>query len=65
MFLYRRAADAPPQTASNILLRQLYDRIIPKDHLLRKIDKAVDFSFVADVVKDKYTSDFGRPAEDP
>ena len=43
----------------------LYDRIVPADHLLRKINKVVDFSFVHDIVKDRYTLDFGRPAEDP
>jgi transposase len=43
----------------------LYDKIIPADHLLRKINQVVDFSFVNDLVKDKYTPDFGRPAEDP
>lgn len=42
-----------------------YDRIVPKDHLLRKINAVVDFSFVHDLVKDRYTPDFGRPAEDP
>jgi transposase len=43
----------------------LYDRIVPNDHLLRKINKAVDFSFIKDLVQDKYTPNFGRPAEDP
>jgi transposase len=43
----------------------LYDRIVPPDHLLRKINAVVDFSFVHDLVKDRYTPDFGRPAEDP
>ncbi len=43
----------------------LYDRIIPADHLLRKINQAVDFSFAWDLLKDRYTPDFGRPAEDP
>jgi hypothetical protein len=43
----------------------LYDRIVPQDHLLRKINAVVDFSFVNDLVKDRYTPDFGRPAEDP
>ena len=43
----------------------LYDRIVPVDHLLRKINQVVDFSFVNDLVKDSYTPDFGRPAEDP
>jgi transposase len=43
----------------------LYDRIVPIDHLLRKINQVVDFSFVKELVKDRYTPDFGRPAEDP
>jgi transposase len=43
----------------------LYDRIVPKDHLLRRINTVVDFSFVNELLKDRYTPDFGRPAEDP
>ena len=43
----------------------LYDKIVPSDHLLRKINQVVDFSFVNDMVKERYTPDFGRPAEDP
>ena len=38
---------------------------IPKDHILRKIDEAVDFSFVNDLLKDSYCEDFGRPAKEP
>jgi transposase len=43
----------------------LYDRIIPEDHLLRRINQVVDFSFVHELVQDRYTPHFGRPAEDP
>jgi transposase len=43
----------------------LYDKIVPPDHLLRKINQVVDLSFVHDLVRDRYTPDFGRPAEDP
>ena len=43
----------------------LYDKIVPVDHLLRRINQVVDFSFVNELVKDRYTPDFGRPAEDP
>lgn len=53
----------PPQ--SSFYGSYLYDRIIPQDHLLRKINQVVDFSFVHDLVRDRYTPDFGRPAEDP
>lgn len=41
------------------------DELVPKDHLLRKIDKAIDFSFIHDKVKDLYCADNGRPAVDP
>ena len=42
----------------------LYDKI-PKNHILKKIDEAVDFSFVNDLLKDSYCEDFGRPAKEP
>ena len=43
----------------------LYDRIVPIDHLLRKINQVVDFSFTGQILKDRYNPDIGRPAEDP
>jgi len=55
----------PPQTSFFMSGSYLYDRIVPQDHLLRKINQVVDFSFVHDLVKDRYTPDFSRPAEDP
>jgi transposase len=43
----------------------LYDRIVPGDHLLRKINQVVDFSFVREILEDSYNAEIGRPAEDP
>ncbi len=43
----------------------LYDRIVPIDHLLRKINQVVDFSFANEILKDRYNPAIGRPAEDP
>jgi transposase len=43
----------------------LYDRIVPVDHLLRKINQVVDFSFTKQLFKDRYNPNIGRPAEDP
>ena len=43
----------------------LYDRIVPIDHLLRKINQVVDFSFARQLFEDRYHPDIGRPAEDP
>jgi transposase len=43
----------------------LYDRIVPIDHLLRKINQVVDFSFTEQILQDRYHPDIGRPAENP
>lgn len=39
--------------------------MVPKDHVLRAINKAIDFSFIYDLVRDKYCLDNGRPSIDP
>lgn len=39
--------------------------LVPDDHILRKIDRYVDFSFIYDLVEDKYSFDTGRPSIDP
>jgi transposase len=38
--------------------------LVPQDHLLRKVEKSVKFSFIYEKVKDLY-SDKGRPGLDP
>jgi IS5 family transposase len=43
----------------------LYDRIVPVDHLLRKINQVVDFSFAGQILNDRYHPHIGRPAEAP
>jgi transposase len=44
---------------------RLYDRILPKTHLLRRLNDLVDFGFVVDELRDKYCPDNGRDSEDP
>jgi transposase len=39
--------------------------LVPDDHLLRKIDRVVDFNFIRERVKHPYCADNGRPALDP
>lgn len=39
--------------------------LVPEDHLLRLIDKAIDWNFIYDLVEDKYCHDNGRPSMDP
>jgi len=45
--------------------RNLYDIIVPKDNLLRKIKENIDFSFVNPMMKEQYCEKFGRPAAEP
>ncbi len=41
------------------------DDLVPQDHLLRIIDKAIDWNFIYDLVKEKYSTETGRPSIDP
>jgi len=41
------------------------EELVPKDHLLRKIDRVIDFEFIREKVKGLYCADNGRPAIDP
>ena len=41
------------------------DGLVPKDHLLRKIDQAVDFNRLYEMVEPLYCEDNGRPSIDP
>ncbi|MEP6566567.1 MAG: IS1182 family transposase [Mesorhizobium sp.] len=53
---------APEQTALEIVT---LDGLVPKDHLLRKIEAVIDFSFIHPLVEGLYCPDNGRPALDP
>jgi transposase len=39
--------------------------MVPEDHLLRDIERAIDLDFIYDLVEDKYSPNFGRPRIDP
>ncbi len=41
------------------------EEFVPQDHLLRKIDSAVDFTRIYDFVSDLYCHNNGRPSIDP
>jgi transposase len=53
---------APEQTALEMVT---LDQLVPADHLLRKIDRAIDFSFIHDLTAPLYCADNGRPPLDP
>ena len=44
--------------------RELYDILISEDNFWRQLNDMIDFSFVYDLLKDKYSSTNGRTAED-
>ena len=41
------------------------DMLVPQDHLLRKIDAAVDFNYIYELVEGLYSEDNGRASCDP
>jgi transposase len=43
----------------------LLDDLVPENHLLRKIDTYIDFSFILEKVRPYYSEDNGRPSLDP
>lgn len=43
----------------------LYERIIPKDHFLRRLNELVDFGKVNELTKDLYSTKMGRPCHEP
>ena len=43
----------------------MIDELVPADHLLRKINKYIDFSFINEICKPCYCADNGRPAIEP
>lgn len=41
------------------------DDLVPKDHILRLVEDAIDWGFIYDLVEEKYSPDQGRPSMDP
>jgi transposase len=41
------------------------EELVPADHFYRHLDRALDLSFVRDLVRDRYAVGLGRPSVDP
>ena len=41
------------------------ERLVPSDHLLRKVEAAIDFRFIRDLIEGFYCLDNGRPPIPP
>jgi transposase len=55
----------PPEAQQQELEMVSIESLVPSGHLLRQIDRAVDFSFIRERVKHLYCADNGRPALEP
>ncbi len=44
---------------------EYHKHLVPENHMLRLIDKAIDWRFIYDLVEDKYSKEIGRPSMDP
>jgi transposase len=41
------------------------DQLVPEEHLVRKLENAIDWNFIYELVESKYCMDNGRPSLDP
>lgn len=48
----------------DIFNNMIFEKLVPKNHLLVKIDSIIDFSIIYDTVKDKYSS-MGGESKNP
>ena len=52
------------RTQKSFFDTQIYDRLIPQDHFLVKLNNIIDFSFIEEECS-KYYSQLGRKGESP
>lgn len=43
----------------------ILEQLVPKNHLLRRIDESIDFSFIRKLCEPLYSATTGRPAIEP
>ena len=53
------------KSKQNKLEMVILEELVPQEHLLRKIDAAIDFSFINKLCKPYYSENNGRPAIEP
>ena len=41
------------------------DQLVPEEHIVRKIENAINWSFIYEMVEDSYSEEQGRPSLDP
>jgi transposase len=43
----------------------VFEKLVPQDHYLRQLKQIIDFEPLRDKVRDCYSAEMGRSAEDP
>lgn len=64
LFLFKKDNERVLSIQSELKLVSV-ETLVPKDHLLRRIDQIIDFSFIYEKVRLLYCVDNGRPPIDP
>ena len=64
-FSVKTAMLKEPTPRQHTLEMVILEDLVPADHLLRKIDKYIDFEFIRNQVRHLYCDNNGRPAVDP
>lgn len=64
-FLVMTTMLKEPAPRQHTLEMVILEDLVPADHLLRKIDKYINFEFIRDQVRHLYCDNNGRPAVDP
>lgn len=54
-----------PQPKQHALEMVTLEELVPQDHLLRLIDRHIDFNFIREATRHLYCENNGRPAIDP
>ena len=49
---------------NDCMIMNTLEELVPQEHLVRKLDNCIDFSFIEEIVKDLY-SEIGRPSISP
>ncbi len=52
-------------TGKQVSFHNILYQMIPDNHILKRIDSAIDLSFVNKLLADRYSKNFGRPAKEP
>ena len=49
---------------NDCIILSTLEELVPKEHLVRKLDNCMDFTFIEELVKDLY-SEIGKPSVPP